>query len=189
MSNTLKFSIREIAHKALVSVRRKFNVKPKYTLPEIAQKAGMPVEYLENVPATYEGFLDWHAEPRFIAVNRDLPAHDQAFFVARQLALRAQQQRFDSMVLNRAWKWKIFDAAPAKLKTKISQLDIEFRAHWLMLFWSTGDEFRAFIRADPKRFLGGSFNINVVAYHLSVLRIKLWFTKTYRKVTYAIFPA
>jgi hypothetical protein len=189
MNNKPKFSIRGTAHKAIVAIRVKLNLKPQYTLPEIAQKGGMPVEYLENVPANYEGFMDWNDEPRFIAVNRDLPAHDRALFIARQLALRAQQRRFNSLVLDRPWKWEMFDAAPAKLKSKISQLDIEYRAHWLMLFWSTGDEFRAFIRAKPTRIWSQTFNDSIVSYHLSMLRAKLWIGKFCHKIATVAFPA
>ena len=83
----------------------------------------------------------------------------------------------------------MLDAAPAKLKQKISQMDIEYRAQWLMLFFATGDEFRAFIRADRKRFWSPGFTDNIVWYHLSILRVKLWFGKLRRKIAIVAFPA
>ena len=157
-------------------------------MSEIAQKAGLAVENLENIPTTMEGFLDWNPDPRFIAVNCNLPAHDQVLFIARQLATCAQQQRRNSLALDKPWKWEMFDAAPAALKQKISQMDIEYRAHWFMLFFSTGDEFRAFIRANPKRFWSHLPTDNVVLYHLSVLRVKLWLRKFYWKIAAVAFP-
>ena len=178
-----------VAKEKFVALRKKWGIKNKYTITEIAQKVGLPVEDLKNRPANFAGYLDWHPEPRFIAVNRDLPAHEQALFIARQIAVWAQQQRYNSVVLNRPWKWQMFDAAPAGLKEKISQMDIEYRAHWLMLFWSTGDEFRAFIRADPKRFWSHTLTDNIVRYHLSKLRVKLWFSKFCRKIAIVAFPA
>lgn len=182
MNNKNPFSIRAAAYKILVAIRKKLNLKPKFTMAEVAHRSGFPVEYLKNIPTTFEGFLDWHDDPRFIVVNRDLPAHDQAFFIARQLAVLAHEQRRNSLVLNRPWKWEMLDAAPEQLKNKICQLDVESRAHWFMLFWATGDEFRAFIKADTKRLWANSFNSNIVGYHLSKLRVKLWLAKIYRKI-------
>jgi hypothetical protein len=189
MNNKTKFSVLAVAKEKFVALRKKYGIKNRYSMTEIAQKAGLPVEYLKNMPTTFEGFLDWHPDPRFIAVNHDLPAHEQAWFIARQIAVWAQQQRYNSLVLNRPWKWEMLDAAPEKLKQKISQLDIEYRAHWLMLFFATGDEFRAFIRANPKRFWSDAFTDNIVGYHLSMLRAKLWFSKFCRKIAVVAFPA
>jgi hypothetical protein len=58
-----------------------------------------------------------------------------------------------------------------------------------MLFFTTGDEFRAFIKADPKRFWAHTFTDNIVGYHLSMLRAKLWFSKFCRKIAVVAFPA
>jgi hypothetical protein len=189
MNNKTKFSVLADAKEIFVALRKKYGIKNRYSMTEIAQKSGLPVEYLENMPANFAGYLDWHPDPRFIAVNRDLPAHEQAWFIARQIAARAQDQRYNSLVLNRPWKWEMLDAAPENLKQKISQLDIEYRAHWLMLFFTTGDEFRAFIKADPKRFWAHTFTDNIVGYHLSMLRAKLWFSKFCRKIAVVAFPA
>jgi hypothetical protein len=175
MNNKNPFSIRAAAFKILVAIRKKLNLRPKSTMAEVARRSGLPVEDLKNMPANFAGFLDWHPDPRFIAVNRDLPAHERAWFIARQLAWRAQQQRDNSLALDRPWKWQMFDAAPAGLKEKISQMDVEYRAHWLMLFWSTGDEFRAYVRMNLQKALWTiPATDNIVRYHLSKLRVKLW---------------
>jgi hypothetical protein len=189
MNHKTKFSVLAVAKEKFVALRKKYGIKNKYTIPDIAQRAGLPLEYLKNMPTTFEGFLDWHPDPRFIAVNRELPGHEQAWFIARQLAWRAHQQRYDSLALDRSWKWEMFDAAPSGLKEKISQMDIEDRAHCFMLFFATGDKFRAFIKADPKRFWAHAFTDNIVRYHLSMLRIKLWFSKSWRKIAIVTFPA
>lgn len=83
----------------------------------------------------------------------------------------------------------MLDAAPSGLKEKISQMDIKDRAHCFMLFFATGNEFRAFIKADPKRIWSHAFTDNIVRYHLSMLRIKLWFGKFCRKIAFVAFPA
>jgi hypothetical protein len=188
MKNKTKISLFAQLKEFLVSLRRKYGFKNRYSMCDLAQNAGLPVEYLENSPPTLEGFLDWNPDPRFIAVNRNLPLHDQAFFIARQIAACAQKRRCNSLVLNRPWKWETFDAAPAGLKEKVSQMDIEYRAHGFMLFFATGDEFRAFIKASPKRFWSHIFADNIVGYHLSILRAKLWFAKCCRKVAIVAFP-
>ena len=188
MNNT-KISLLAAAKAKFVSLRKKWGIKNPRSIAEVAQKSGLPVEYLKNIPTSFEGFLDWHPEPRFIAVNPDLPAHDQAWFIARQIATWAQQQRFNSLALDRPWKWEMFDAAPAALKEKISKLDVEYRAHWLMLFWASGEEFRAFVKTNPKRFWSHTFTSNIVWYHLAKLRVKLWGISLRRKITVVAFPA
>jgi hypothetical protein len=189
MNNKTNLSSFARVKENLVSLRKKYGIMRQYSMDDIARNAGLPVEYLENIPTSFEGFLDMKLNPRFIVVNPNLPAHDQALSMARQLATCAHQRRCNSLALDRPWKWEMFDAAPAELKQKISELDIEHRAHWLMLFFTTGDEFRAFIKADPKRFWANSFTSNIVWYHLSKLRVKLWLGKICRKITSPFFPA
>jgi hypothetical protein len=182
MNNKTGISIFARAKESLVSLRRKYGIKNRCSMDDLARNAGLPVEYLENTPTRFEGFLDCKADTRYIAVNRDLPAYEQALSKARQIATCLQQRRCNSLALNQPWKWKMFDAATAALQQKISEMDIEYRAHCFMLFFSTGDEFRAFIKVNPRRFWSHLFTDNIIAYHLATLRVKLWFTKTYRKV-------
>ena len=189
MNNTTKFSVLAAAKEKFVALRKKWGIKNKYTIHDIAQGAGLPVEYLKGRPANFAGYLDRNPSPRFITVNGDLPAHEQAWVIAQQIAVWAQQQDFNSLALNRPWKWEMLDAAPEKLKQKISQLDMEYRAHWLMVFFATGDELRAFIKADKKRFWSHLFTDYLIGYHLSMLRVKMWFTKLHRKIAIVAFPA
>jgi hypothetical protein len=60
--------------------------------------------------------------------------------------------------LDRPWKRSTLDAVPADLKKEVIELDIDCRAHMLMLFFASGDEFRAFIRSNPKRLSSAGFN-------------------------------
>jgi hypothetical protein len=189
MNNKTKFSVLADAKEKFVALRKIWGIKNKCTITDIAQKSGLPVEYLEGRPANFAGYLDRNPNPRFIAVNGDLPAHEQAWVIAQQIAVWAQQQGFNSLALNRPWKWEMLAAAPAKLKQKIGQMDMEYRAHWLMLFFATGDEFRAFIKSNPKRFWAHTFTDNIIGYHLSKLRVKLWLAKFRRKIATVAFPA
>ena len=184
-----KSSILAAAKEKFVAMRKKWGIKNRYSMAEIAHKSGLPVEYLKHRPVNYQGYIHWTGDPRFIAVNPDLPAHEQAWLIARQLALRAHQQKYNSFALDRPWKWAMLDAAPEKLKQKICQLDIEYRAHFLMLFFATGDEFRAYVKANPKLLWSHAFNDNIIAYHLSMLRAKLWFAKLRNKIAVVAFPA
>src|ERR1035441_8208046 len=85
MNNKTKFSVLAVAKEKFVALRKKYGIKNKYTMTEIAQKAGLPVEYLKNRSANLVGYLDWNPTPRFIAVNSDLPAHEQVWFIAQQI--------------------------------------------------------------------------------------------------------
>ena len=189
MNNQTKFAVMAVAKEKFVALRKKWGIKNKNTITDIAQRPGLPVAYLKNRPINFPGYLDLNPNPRFIAVNGDLPTHEQAWFIARQIASWAQEQRYNSMALNRPWKWEMLDAAPEELKQKICQLDIAYRAHWLMLFFATGDEFRAFIKANPKRIWSHTFTDTIIAYHLSMLRAKLCLGKSWRKIAIVTFPA
>ena len=57
-----------------------------------------------------------------------------------------------------------------------------------MQWFTTGDEFRAFIKADPKRFWSHTFTDNVVRYHLSKLWLKLWVSKLCHKIAIVSRP-
>lgn len=178
-----KFSLRASAHGVLVALRKKLNLRPKYLMPEIAAKVGLPVDYLD-LPAKFGGFIDPEEEPRYIAVNQALPAFEQDLIIARHMAFRAQQLRVNSLAIDKPWKWEMLEIAPPDLKEKLLYLDEEYRAHWSMILFSSGDNFRAFMRQYSKRFFLVSFADNIVAFHLTKLRVRLWFIKTCRKVTH-----
>jgi len=85
------------------------------------------------MPVKYHGHLDPHDEPRFIAVNRDLPHWEQDLVIAREIARYAQDRRCNSPLLDRPWKWEMLAIAPDETKQIICKLDIDSRANWLML--------------------------------------------------------
>jgi hypothetical protein len=147
---------------------------------EVAQKADLPIEYLDGMPAQIDGWLDSHTTPRFISVNRNLPQHEQVFAIARELGFYAQQRLCNSLILDRPWKWEVLARAPEELRQKIRLLDAGHRAHWLMLFFATGDEFRAFVKKHPKKVLAIIFTDNIVGFHLYALRIKTWYRNVLR---------
>ena len=83
----------------------------------------------------------------------------------------------------------MLDAAPDGLQQKIvCQLDEEFRVHLIMLHHASGDEFRAYIKADYRRFYEGGFYPDIVAFHLKKLQFKIEFIKFCRKFVIAGQP-
>ena len=170
-------------------MRAKLNLRPRLTMAEFAKNAGLPIVYLADRPPNFPGYLDSNDEPRFIAVNRDLPAYAQAFFIAGEVAFCAQQRRCNSIALDRPWKWAMLDAAPEELRDKLLAIDAEYRAQCFMLLFSTGDEFRAFIKADPKRLWSDAFTSNIVGYQLSKLWAKIWLRNFCRKLVFVAFPS
>jgi len=82
----------------------------------------------------------------------------------------------------------MLDAAPEELREKICRMDEESRAHCIMLIHANRDEFRAYIKADYRRFYGGGFSPNVVAFHLFKLRVEIGLVKYLRKFLMAEQP-
>lgn len=179
MSSNQKITIRSFGHKALVALRKKLNIRPKFTMPEVVHKSGLQVVYFDGVSPAFAGFLDPHDYPRYIAVNRNVPPEDQVFAVARELGYCAQDRRQNSLALDRPWKWRLFDDAPEEIQQKISELDAECRAQLFMMAFATGDQFRAFVKKYPKKYFWMSFHPNIVGFHLFVLRIRTWIFKIF----------
>lgn len=165
------------AKRTLLDLRAKLKYRPPFTMFELSQREGLEVESLANMPARFDAWLDPHECPRFIAVNPNRPRHDQLFAIAREIGFCAQQRGFNSFILNRPWKWDVFAAAPDKLKQKISLIDAEHRAHWLMAWYATGDEFRAYVKAHPKKVVAMLYTDVVAGFYLHTLRVlTLWRT-------------
>jgi hypothetical protein len=181
MINETRFSIRAYAHKKLVAIRKKLNLKPKYSVVEVANQLGFTIVYPEFKPAGFTAFPLWNDSPA-IAVNSDLAAHEQALAIAAQLAYITQRLQCNSMVLDQPWKWEMLDAAPNDLRERICELDEKSRAHLIMLNHASGDEFRAYIKDDYRRLYRGSFYSNRVAFQLKKLQIKIVFVKFCRKL-------
>jgi hypothetical protein len=146
---------------------------------------GLPVKYPEYRPAAIVGYLYSRKEPYFIAVNRDFPADQQAWFIAQQIAFHNQRKGFDSLCLNSRWKWEMLAVAPDELKRKICKLDEESRADFIMLNHATGDEFRSYMKNHLGRLFWMLFTDNYIAFQLSKLRIKVWFADFFRKIAFA----
>lgn len=185
---TNKFSIRVILGKiaAIISVLKTRRIR---TLADFAERAGLPVVDLVNRPANYPGYLDMFEEPRFIAVNRDFPVDEQAWFIAQQVAFCAQQRGVDSLALNRPWKWELLETAPHELKEKILAMDQEFRAYWFMLLFASREEYRPFARKNRKKISKITFTDNIVRFYLYKLWLKIWLSKLYRRLVFMGNPA
>jgi hypothetical protein len=164
-----------------MTIRKKLNLRSKYSMPEVAAKVGLPVDYMD-LPAKHKGFIDPMAQPRFIAVNRGLPSFEQTYVIARHLAFRAQQLRMNSLIFNKPWKWRVLDAAPPALRERLLLLDEMNRAHWSMTFFSSGDDFRSFTKQHFREFVVITFADNIVGYHLTRLRTKFWVANLIRRV-------
>jgi hypothetical protein len=179
MSTKPNISIRAFARKALLALRTKLNLRPQCTMFQAAQNAGLPVEYQAPVSTKFDGYLDTHTEPRFIAVNPNLPPEDQVFTIARELGYCAQKRRCNSLALDRPWKWKLFESAPEEIREKIFLLDAHHRAHWLMLAFATGDQYRASYKKHRESVFAGVFADTLVTFQLWTLRIQTWIYKIF----------
>lgn len=179
MSTKPTISIRAIARNAFSTLREKLKLRPQFTMFQAAQNAGVPVEYLAKVSTTFEGYLDTYDEPRFIAVNPNLPPEDQVFTVARELGYCAQRRRCNSLVLDRPWKWRLFESAPEEIRERISMLDAHHRAHWFMLAFATGDQYRAYYRKHRGSVFAGIFADTIVHFQLWKLRVQTWIYKMF----------
>ena len=157
---------------------------PKLTIFDVAKNAGLQVENSAGLPAKCDAFLDPHEKPNFIAVNRDLPHSEKLYAIARELGRCWHHQKVHSIVLDRPWKWQALAEAPDETKEKICKLDSAARAQLLMLFCTTGDEFRAYIKHDPKRFLP-TFADNIAFFILLKIRINILLGRILRVLTIA----
>jgi hypothetical protein len=189
MFNKIRHSICGEAHKAVTAVRLLIQLRRIVGLANFAQYSGLPVVDMPDCPPNYPGFLDPNNEPRFIAVNRNLAPHEQAWFIARQVAFCAQQRGCDSLALNRPWKWRLLLEAPEEFRNKILALDQEYRAYWFMLFYATRTEYRPFVKQNRKMIFKISFTDNVVRYHLCRLWINVLIANIWRKLLMAASPA
>lgn len=159
--------------------------KPALTLIGVAAQNGLTVEYSNGLPSQLDGFLDPYDTPRYIVVNQNLSAGEQAFVIAREIGYRWQQQRVRSFVFDKLWKWEVLNhASDAELK-KIYQLDAELRGNWIMLGYATRDEFCDFIKQNPKRWLKLLLNDNLAAFHLQKIRVRIFRDRLRRVFAFA----
>ena len=154
------------------------------TMFDVARNAGLEVEHSAGLPAKCDAFLDPHDQPSFIAVNQDLPHSEKLYAIAREIGRCWHHQKAYSMVFDRPWKWHALAEAPDGIKEKICQLDSEARAQLLMLSCTTGDEFRAYIRRNPKRLIP-SFADNIVLIMLLKIRVNTLLGRIFRALAIA----
>ena len=164
-------TIRETTRSLLTALRTALNLKPCFTLPEMAQRSGLAVEHLD-LPPGLDGWLDPGDTPRFISINRNLAPDAQVYVIARSLAFRAQQQGYNSLVLNRPWKWQTLAEANEEIRDIVCQLDLESRAELFMLHFATGDEFRAYVKRRRAKLLRVIFADNIVLFYLVKSRVQ-----------------
>ena len=152
------------------------------TMFQYAQKAGLSVELLDGIPQNLGGWLDPDPSPRFIGVNRNLPQHEQVFIIARELGYFAQDCGQNSALLDQPWKWHMLSTAPESIGEDIYRMDAEFRGFWLMLWFATGDEFRAFVNQHPGKLCKILFYDNIVTVQLYRLRVKSWLRSFFNRL-------
>ena len=151
-------------------------------LLEVVKNAGLTVEPVDDMPAKYDGHLDTHAEPRFIAVKRELHPADKTYVIAREVGRCAQYYQRDSPIINRPWKWRVLAEAPEEVRSRIRKLDAEFRGYCLMALCATREDLVGFIKRNPKKVLAILCADNVINFLLFKLRIQNWFASFYRCV-------
>jgi hypothetical protein len=137
----------------------------------------LAIELSDDLPAKCDARLDPDDNPRYIKVNRNLPQYMQVFGIGRECGFLLQQRGYNSLVLNRPWKWKLLAAAPDEIRQKLFHLDAEGRASWFMIFNAKRDHFRAFRKNQPKKFFRMMFAEMIFTFHLSKLRLQTWIFK------------
>ena len=150
------------------------------TLVDVAAHNGFAVESSSALPDQFDGFQDSNDTPRFIIVNQTLPAGEQAFFIARELGYRWQQQRVRSFVFDKPWKWEVLNHASDEECEKICRLDAELRGYWLLLICASGRELRDFVKRNPKRWLKLAFADHIAAFHFQKIRARIFWGRLRR---------
>lgn len=116
-------------------------------------------------------------DPRAISVNRNLPQYQQVFGIGRECGFLLQQRGYNSLALDRPWKWKLLAAAPDGDRQKLCHLDAEGRAFLFVCFYAKRDDFLAFAKSQPKKFFRLMFSNVIFIVHLSRLRLQTWIFK------------
>jgi hypothetical protein len=123
-----------------------------HSIYEAAQFNGLAIEYPSGMPANYDGHLDTHDTPRFIAVNPDLPQREQVYIIAREIGRLAQLRGQPSIFTDSSWKRNLLATAPTETKDLINRLDVEVRAYWIMLFHADNATRSEFRERHPKSY-------------------------------------
>jgi hypothetical protein len=152
----------------LKQIREELKNLFKYSMDKAAAFNDLTIEYPNGMPAKYDGHLDTHEKPRFIAVNPDLPKQDQVYVIAREIGRYWHIRRKDSPFIDRRWKWDLLARVPAETRDFIYRLDVEVRAYWIM-YWHGGRN--DFYKHHPKKYFTALFAHHISDYIFWKLRI------------------
>src|ERR1035437_10543850 len=147
----------------LKKIREGLKIVVQHSVYDAARHNGLAIEYPEGMPANYTGHLDTDDPPRFIAVNPELARLDQVRVIAREIARYGQLRQLNSPVIDRSWKWTLLANAPVRTREKICAIDIEVRAQWLLILFTSHDDFRALFKNHLTRFLFAGFAQHAIA--------------------------
>jgi hypothetical protein len=160
--------IRELLKKIRAALKELF----KYSVYDAAKFNGLAIEYPQGIPAKFDGHLDTDDPPRFIAVNPQLPKHEQVYVIARELARFAQQRQVDSLFVNRPWKRRLLATAPVATRGLIYRLDLEVRADWVMYWHAAKADYFSYIKHHRRKQLAIMFATNIADFLFLKLRIR-----------------
>ena len=113
---------------------------PIRTIYDLVEYYGLSVEFLD-LPASNAGYLDPDYEPRYIAVNRNLPQCEQVFTAAHELCHymsdhKKPRRNFRNRVLNYQGKSRRVQVFVRFLRRFINRiLPIELEADMLAMSW------------------------------------------------------
>jgi hypothetical protein len=131
--------------------RENLRKAPATSVVDIASRNNLAIEYADWINARKGASLDWNDPPRFIAVCPILPPPEENYFIARELGRYQQVCRMNSFIMNSPKKWKLLDAAPSQIRERLYELDLEMRAHLLMIFFVKPGHYSNFLKRNPKK--------------------------------------
>jgi len=140
------------------------NQRPKRTIFDLTEYFDLRVELRYDLPANNGGYLDPHDDPKYIAVNRNLPPCEQTFTIAHELAhylLHHNRQRPRHLV----WVPDLVDRhcqSPRvsritgllrRCTFKLFTIEWEADLYTLFLLFEIGavDDLQAYVKRHPER--------------------------------------
>ncbi len=136
------------------------NQQPIRTIFDLAKFYGLNVEFLD-LPASNAGYLDPHDDPRYIAVNRNLPHSEQVFTVAHELCHyisdhKRPRRKYPNRLLNQQYQSRraqlivnFYRYILNKLLPPEREADM-FAMSWLVQYGG-GNNLREFIDRHPEK--------------------------------------
>jgi hypothetical protein len=134
---------------------------PIRTIYDLVEYHGLDIEFLD-LPASNAGYLDPHGEPRYIALNRNLPHCEQVFTAAHEFCHyisdhKSPRRKFRNPVLNykgNSKRAKLFVRSVRQFTNRVLPVELEadmFAMSWLVQSRSITD-LKAFIERHPEKF-------------------------------------